>query len=77
MAGELQQALAVRDRELAAIVDRGRLVSECEVHIKRCRLLALLGRLHEEDVTEARQAASRLRKPDVYLAELEQAAAGK
>jgi hypothetical protein len=65
------RALGVRERELRAIAGRGRLAYECACHLKRCRLLAKLGRLREEDLAAAREAARRLRQPEGPLAELE------
>lgn len=71
LGGNLDRAIAVRDRELIGIANRGRLAYECKVRIKRCRLLALRGSLRKEDVSAARAAAARLRRPESYLAEIE------
>jgi hypothetical protein len=67
LAGDLEAALQARDRELVLIRGKGRLVSECETAIERCRLLARLGRLNPEAVTATRAAARLLRVPDHYL----------
>jgi hypothetical protein len=74
LGGDLSTALAVRDRELAGIRDKGRLAYECTVHIKRCRLLARAGQLQATDLAAARAAAGKLRQPLSYLAEIEAAA---
>jgi hypothetical protein len=71
------RALGVRERELEAIAGRGRLACECACHVKRCRLLAKMGRLRAEDLAAARAAAGRLRQPEGPLAELERMAAGE
>ncbi len=69
---ELDKALLVRERELARISGKGRLHDECQIHLKRCRILAKLGELSEEALQEAREAANRLRDPKPILAELDQ-----
>jgi hypothetical protein len=71
LAGEMADALAVRDGELARIGNRGRLAYECRVGLARCGLLARLGRLTEADLDAARAAAGKLRQPEKALAELD------
>jgi hypothetical protein len=73
--GELENALAVREAELAAILDRGRLLYETRVRIERARLRARLTQLTPDDLEQARRAAQRLRKPERHLDEIEQIAA--
>jgi hypothetical protein len=73
-AGDLDRALAVRDAELKAITDKGRLLYECRVRLKRCVLLARLGRLREPDLVAAREAARKLRRPENYLAQVDRLA---
>ena len=41
--GKLAEAVPYRDRELEETVDRGKLWSECEVRLRRCRLFKELG----------------------------------
>jgi hypothetical protein len=65
--GDLPGALAVRQAELASIVDRGRLLYECRVRIHRAALLARLGRLGRADLDACREAARKLRCPEKYL----------
>jgi len=77
LGGELEKGLLARDEERKVIDGKGRLVSECEVRIKRCRLLAQLERLRPEDLEDARAAAQKLRLPDRYLAQIERIAADK
>jgi hypothetical protein len=72
MTGDLDKGVKVRDRELESIKDRGRLYYDCKVRIKRCRLLAQLERLGEEDLAAARESARKLRQPDKHLAAIEQ-----
>jgi hypothetical protein len=61
----------VRERELAAVEDHGRLAYECEVHLKRATLLAKMGRLRSLDLDRARQTALKLRKREKALAGIE------
>jgi hypothetical protein len=74
--GEVDKALKARERQLEAIAGTGQLDQECRVQIERCRLLTLLGWRTDADLDAARTAARRLRKPEKYLAALEQVAAG-
>jgi hypothetical protein len=69
--GDFEQALAVREAELRSIGGRGRLAYESACHLKRCGLLARLGRLTAADLDAARQAASRLRESAGTLAALD------
>ena len=55
---------------------KGQLAYECQVRLKRCRLLARMGQPLDEEVTAARAAAARLRAPDWYLGQLERILAG-
>ncbi len=70
---DLERALKVRDLEKKNIAERGQLMYECKVCIRRCELLAKMGRLKDTDVAEARTAAAKLRAPQMYLAELAKA----
>jgi hypothetical protein len=74
MIDDLPGALAVREAELASVLDRGRLLYEARTHIQRCALLARLGQLRPEDLDAARQATGRLRKPESLLVQIEQLA---
>jgi hypothetical protein len=69
-ASEAEQALRVREREHGLINGKGMLLREALCWRDRCRLLAQLGRPLAEALSEARTAASRLRKPEVILEEL-------
>jgi hypothetical protein len=62
-AGEVEHALAARDRELALLVGRDRWHAEARCRAERCRLLDRLGRLTAADVEETRRARARLRRP--------------
>jgi hypothetical protein len=70
--GDLTRALAVRDAELQSVVDRGRVLYECRVRIRRAELLARLDQLQPADLDAAREAARKLRAPDKYLAEIDE-----
>jgi hypothetical protein len=76
LAGDLENAWALRQRELAETLGKGQLAYECQVYLKRCRLLARLGRPLAEETAAARAAASRLRAPGWYLERLERILAG-
>jgi hypothetical protein len=71
LAGELTEALAGRDHELALLLNKGRWAAECRCRIERCRLLARLGRPLHEERAAATQVARRLRCPEAALEELE------
>jgi hypothetical protein len=75
LGGDLDKALQVRDRELSANHNLGRLAYLCEAHVKRCQLLAKMGRLQAADLDAARQAVQKLRKPERWLAEIDKLAA--
>jgi hypothetical protein len=68
--GRPEDALVVRERELALLRSQGRTISEVYCHRERCRLLAGFGRLTADDLAAARSAAGRLRHPESHLAEL-------
>jgi hypothetical protein len=70
-------ALKVRDRELQTVAGTGQLAYECQAHLKRCRLLARMGRLTDADLQAARAAARTLRKPGKPLAQIERIASGE
>lgn len=69
-AGDLAQALAVRDAELAAIAGRGRHAYETACRVKRAWLRRRLGALTDADLDEARAAAGRLRDPAAARAQI-------
>jgi hypothetical protein len=74
LGGELEQALEVRGRELNGLLNTGRHHYECRCRLRRCELLARLGRSLEPERTAAREAATKLRDPSRYLAELDRIA---
>lgn len=57
--------------------DKGQLDSEARCRIERVRLLARMGQALEPELTEARQAARRLRQPEEYLRRLERIVGGE
>ena len=66
----LDHALEARDKQLAELAGQGRHGYECEVHLKRCELLARLGRLTQQALQRAQEAMQPLKKPATYLARL-------
>ena len=71
LAGDTDKALQLRNWELVRIEDMGRFAYECEIHLKRCRLLKQRGGLQAEDLEGARKAAAKLRKPEKTSAEID------
>jgi hypothetical protein len=71
--GNVEGQLAVRDRELVTLMGKGRFDSESRCRLKRCRLLARLGRPVDAEVAAARVVTNKLRDPAPRLAELDAA----
>jgi hypothetical protein len=76
LAGALAEAWRLRERELAETVGKGQLAYECQVRLKRCRLLMRLRRPVGDEARAARVAAGRLKAPGWYLERLEHILAG-
>lgn len=76
LGGELEAGLQTRVDEIATLTGRGMLVDECKAHVQRCRLLRQLGRLTDEALEQAREAARKLRKPEQPLATIQGIADG-
>jgi hypothetical protein len=70
--GETSLALQVRDQELALLVNKGRFAAEVRCRLERCRLLVQLERPLAEELSAARTAAGRLRRPGEPLALIEE-----
>jgi hypothetical protein len=71
LGGEYQTAWQVRQRELETTLDKGQLAYECQVRLKRVRLLRKMDQPFEEETALAREAAQKLRAPAWYLRELQ------
>jgi ATP/maltotriose-dependent transcriptional regulator MalT len=69
--GDLDKALAVRDRQLEGLAGKGRYHDESNANIKRCDLLAKLGQLSKADLERARAAMQPLKDASPYLERLE------
>jgi hypothetical protein len=67
---DLQEAVGVRDRELASVAKKGMLHRASEVHIERCRLLNQLGTITATELSKARLWAAQLRNPKWCLDKL-------
>jgi hypothetical protein len=74
--GHSDEALNVRDQQLQAVLNTGQIGYECEIRVKRCRLLAQMGRLSDSDLADAQASAQKLRRPQRYVSELERIASG-
>jgi len=75
--GQLPSALRVRDHQLALLLNKSQLATEADCRIQRCRLLARMGQLPEEEVQATRAGIARLRAPQTYLANLERILSGQ
>lgn len=71
LGGDLEEALGIRDRELAVVTRKGMNHRACRVEIERCRLLSRTGTLTPADVGKARAAAAKMRVPNWYLGKLD------
>jgi hypothetical protein len=71
LGGELDAEWQVRQRELETTVGKGQLAYECQVRVKRARLLRRMGLPCDAEERAAREAARMLREPAWYLARLE------
>ena len=76
LGADYRTALKVRERELAEVAKRGLRHDECDIHVKRCRLLALLNELTPADLDAARQATGKLRVPEGFLNKLDRIESG-
>jgi hypothetical protein len=74
---QLPAALRVRDSQLALLLNKGQLATEADCRIQRCRLLARMGQLPEDEVSATRTAISHLRAPQTYVDSLEHIVAGQ
>src|SRR5262249_53012222 len=70
-AGEFDQELEARRRELATILDRGRLADEARCRIHICHLLHRLGQPLDAELDATHAAIARLRRPEPYRTELQ------
>jgi len=69
--GDWKEAVAVRDREITALANRGMHHRVCQAHVERCRLLKKLGVLANSDLAAARVATSCVRSPEWFLNKLD------
>jgi hypothetical protein len=74
--GDLEAALAERQRQQQVIAGRGQFATECVNALHRCRLLAKMGQGLEAMAAEVRTVAARLRRPGYYLERLERILGG-
>jgi hypothetical protein len=77
LAGELEESLAVRRKELETVKGSGRFAYECRVWIRVSRALARLGRPCGEELQGARELAGKLRRPEAYLRQVERIGRGE
>lgn len=70
LAGEPEKALAVIERQAAALADKGEVWAETRAAWERCRLRHAMGTLAEEDVSRAMEMTGRFKQPGRALAVL-------
>lgn len=68
---EPERALQLRDVQLDQVRNSGSPWAECECRLRRCRLLAQMGRPLQDELAQARRAAEKLIDPTPFFAELE------
>lgn len=76
-AGDWAKILKLRRRELEGLKRLGQVEEECRCRIKICRALGQLGRPLNGEAEGVRVAATKLRCPQRFLAELEQVVRGQ
>lgn len=74
--GQSDTALKLRERQLSELAGKGYNHDECELRLKRCRLLGRMGLPLDDEVAEARTAGDRLLKPARFLAKLDRVLQG-
>ncbi|HZT80363.1 MAG TPA: hypothetical protein VFA26_09080 [Gemmataceae bacterium] len=77
LGGRPDRALPARERELQPVAGMGRFNYESRCRLKRCELLARLGRPFDEELAAARTVAARLKHPEKYLEPLDRLARGE
>ncbi len=70
--GQVDEAVRLRRQELQEAKDSGSVWYECDTWVKLCRLLAKHQRLLAADLQAARQAATKLLKPEIILKKLDE-----
>ncbi len=77
-AGEdLDKAIEMRDKLLAQFEKTGRVTLITEALLQRCRLLKRQDKLTEAEIQRAKDAAARLKKPTLYLENLDKVIQGQ
>jgi hypothetical protein len=70
LAGDNKAVLGIRDRELAAIENKGMKHRSAVLHVERCKLLNRMSVLTLDDLNDAREAAAKMKHPEWYLERL-------
>jgi hypothetical protein len=68
---EPERALQLRNVQLEQVSNSGSPWAECECRLRRCQLLAQMGRPLDDELAQARQAARKLINPAPFLSKLE------
>lgn len=70
LAGDVDRAWQLRDRQLSEIEGKGFYHSEVWVHIFRCRLLGRMGKPMDAELIGATKSITNLRKSNIFLQKL-------
>lgn len=73
LVGDLDHAMTLRDQQLSEAVVSGSPYAECMCRLERVKLLKVMERSFEDEVVAAKQAATGLVKPELFLARLNEA----
>jgi hypothetical protein len=73
---EPEHALRLRDQQLEQNIRGGNVHWECECRLKRCQLLARMGKPLDDELAQAREAAQKLLNPTHFLEKLDQVESG-
>lgn len=75
--GEFDKAIEMRDKLIRQFENTGRVTLITEALLQRCRLLQRQGKLTDAEVQRAKAAAARLKKPTLYLENLDKVVQGQ
>ncbi|MEO0561032.1 MAG: hypothetical protein AAF125_02890 [Chloroflexota bacterium] len=73
---ELDKSVAMRDKLIKQFEDTGRISLVCEALLQRARVLKKQDKLTDEEVQRVKDAAGKLRKPTLFLSNLDKVQQG-
>ena len=71
LTGNPERSMRLRDQQLQESIERGMIFREFEARLARLRLLREMGQPLEQDLSEARAATNKFRRPDLYLPDID------